>query len=106
MSFRYVWEKSHEAVRSLALSDEPLATRLARSLDALLRLQSEADFGSGDARRHFEELVQQFGGSDTVATTTGAIERLDNDALHRAAESILLLYSEVEREHGRRHGPS
>jgi len=102
MSFRYVWDKCQEAARSLALTDEPLAARLTIAYEPLSRLQSEADFGSTQARTHFERMLEQVGGAVDAQGCAAAVAEFDDVKLRETAEVLLELYSEVEREHGRR----
>ena len=102
MSFRYVWEKSYESIRDLALSDGPVSERLARAYGNLLRLQSEEDFGGDVTRGYFEALLAQVEGAADDETCASAVRAFSASEQRRAGELMLRLYSELERERGRR----
>lgn len=104
MAFRYVWEKTFEAVSTLATVDVPLPERLEYAYTSgLLRLDGEPDWGTDEILSKWQEIVgavRDVNGEPRPLTDT--IAEMDDVERVELATSIVSLYAAVEREHGRR----
>lgn len=87
------YDALHAALVALC-TDDPLAARLARAHDALLRLDPERDLPD-DLRFRYEELVADIAyGADNV---TDALQRMSAPDRERLATRIVALFDRAVR---------
>jgi hypothetical protein len=98
MTLDYAWEKFYNAVRTLAITDSDLKSRLtAAAVNQLMQVTPEEDLPEnlrGEFNHILEELTTQGGIPETIAYMT-KIEASN------VAEEVLSLYDKIVKENSK-----